>query len=80
MPTECMICRDLLLGAGRAIVAHLRAVSRLEEAVIAAYPAGVCDLEEDAVNTAIARENAVRAYEEHRSVHEKQTARTATGL
>ena len=76
---ECTICRDLLLNAGRAIVAHLRAVSRLEEGVIRAG-SDIADLKEDAVNTGIARENAVRAYEEHRSAHERESVKTATGL
>lgn len=73
---ECAECRNLLLQAGQAILEHLRAVSGLEEAVIRTAGEDVGALNEKVLDTGIARENAVRAYNEHRAGHATK-ARTA---
>ena len=78
MPVEeCLTCKNLLIYAGRTIVAHLRAVNRLETKVIEAPADDVARLEEDALEAAIARENAVHAYEEHRASHADVKTRKA---
>lgn len=70
---ECAECRNLLLQAGHAILAHIRAVSRLEEAVIQNAVDHTEMLRQKVLDTAIARENVVRAYGEHKSSHEMRT-------
>lgn len=68
----CLACGDLLLQAGRAIRRHLIAVSRLEEAVIRAAGDDVGSLQVQVLDSAIARENAVRAYENHTQIHQSK--------
>lgn len=75
---ECRLCRDLLLNAGRAIVTHLQALNRLEQAVIDVPMGNLAELEAIALETGIARENAVRAYEEHQTSHRREQVRNAT--
>ena len=66
---DCQVCRNLLLDAGRAIVAHLQAVSRLEESVIESPGKNIASIEAAALESGLTRENAVRAYEEHVATH-----------
>lgn len=75
---ECPECRNFLLQAGQAILAHMRAVSRYEEAVIQNAADHVPILSERVLDTGIARENAVRAYAEHKAAHDAPKARTAS--
>jgi hypothetical protein len=74
---ECSECRNLLRQAGQAILEHLRAVSGLEEAVIRAEGEDVTTLKEKVLDTGIARENSVRAYNEHKAGHAAR-AKTAS--
>jgi hypothetical protein len=73
---ECLACKNLLLAAGRAILAHLEAVSRFEKAVIEAPVRNIAGLEANVLDAGIARENAVLAYESHRVSHQAKV-RTA---
>lgn len=79
MPAEeCGECRNLLLQAGQAILAHMRAVNRLEEAVIQNAIDHVPILREKVLDSGIARENAVRAYGEHKATHDVAKTKTAS--
>ncbi len=67
---DCEQWRVLLKAASRAILAHVEAISRMEEAVSRDFTDSLDRLKAAVRTTSAAREIAVEEYENHRTSHE----------